>query len=322
MLTGLIEKMKTRMKALLCVLISLLLVLPLCSCGNNDAGRTVKWQFTRTISREMRQNGWCFSFSYERMKDADKESADHIHYTYNGVNLRYQYHPDYVETYVRETEKNTIIEKYAPGILFWGDGSEEQKDDMAIIREKILIQTCSVDELLALDPNDYEFMTLDKDLFFRQMHDVLSGTVEPEKETQKQLYADKPVYAMLCEPEYLDGYKFQVAFLIGLGYVDEIFIDVLYETGPNYTDYIQLSDLVEGNIADEAQKEVFERIQTIARKIRGTDNFLTDSDEYENTQIGGIDFLRLFAFLKAIHTNEYQPYLIPGVIIDTQEIPK
>ena len=308
---------KTKYALLIACLVSALL----CSCKNTDSKNTdsIEWLFTRTIAREVQKDGWCFSFAYERMKDPQKEFSGHIHYSFSGINLRYQYHPDYVMTYVRNEGEKTFIQEYVPGVLLWENGSTEQKEDIDFIMNEILVQTRSVDELLSLDPSEYHFKTIDTSLFFELMHEALSKDAEPEKETRQQLYADKPTYAMLVEPEYLDGYKFQIAFLIGLGYIDEIYIDVLYQTGSNYTDYIQLSDLVDSREVTEEQASAFETIRMITEKIRGTDNFLFCAEEFKNLSVAGIDFSRLYAFLRAIHSNDFTEYCSGSRVLSTYE---
>lgn len=292
----------------------------LSACQKQNTG--IEWRFTRTIAREFQKDGWCYSFSYERMKNPLYEFNGHIHYTFSAINLRYQYHPDYIMTYYREEGDRTFVQKYVPGILIWGNGGIEQKEDTELIMNEILVQTRSVADLLSLNPDDYEFKTIDKNLFFRLMKDALSGATEPEKETQKQLYVDKPTYAMLSEPEYLDGYKFQVAFLVGMGYVDEIYIDVLFQTGPEYTDYVQLSDMVEGETANEQQLLAFDTIQKIASAIRGTDDFLTSAELYQDLKIEQLDFSRLYMFMKAIHENEYISYSSVNRLLSSEEIQK
>ena len=286
-----------------------------CSVKNENE---VEWHFSRSISRDFQSNGWCYSFVHEYNKSKEYVTKGDIHYSFYAINLRYSYSAEYIMSERRETKEITYIERYAPGVLIWGNGSQKQKHDMELIQNKILLQDRSVDELLALDPADYAFQELDKELFFRLMRESLTG--EACKETTKQLYADKPTFAMLCEPEYIDGYKFQVAFVVGMGYIEEIYIDVRYQTGPEYDGFVQLSDLIDHGEAEEKQKEAFTFIQSLCSSVRGTDDLLIRSEEYQNLSIGDLDFSRLYAFMNAIHLNQYTSYIESPVIISLEEI--
>lgn len=293
------------------------------TAGNTDVAviqesSNDEWMFSRTIASEVQDDGWCYQFVYERMKEGYPDSPTAMHYQFYGINLRYRYDPQYIISQYREVGEKKYIERYTPRILTWGSATEAQKHDCNMIWNEILVQSKSVEEMLAINPEQYEFQDLDRNLFFRLMREALTG--EHAKESKKQSYADKPSYAMMIEPEYIDGYKFQVAFIIGTGYVEEIFIDIIYENGSKYEDYVQLSDLVDAGTATEEQKQVMEKLQLIANGVRGTDDFMTQAGEYEKLTIGKIDFSRLYAFMKAIDVNEYSFYLEEPITLSLEEI--
>ena len=277
------------------------------------------YKFQRWIASSFSpDDGWCYSFIRFDMKKGYETDVRLTHYEFRGVNLRYAYSPDYFISTYREKGEQRFVEKYATGILLWGYGAAEQQDDVRIINEQILLQDRSVEELLALDSEQFEFKTLDKELFFRLMREALTG--EPHKETTKKLYAEKPSYSMQAEPEYIDGYKFQIAYILCMGIIDEIYIDVRYQTGSEYSDYVQLSDLVDSGKADEEQINAFSFLQSLTNSIRGTDNLLSRSNEYKDLVIGKLDFLRLYTFLNAIETNEDEIYQRKPVTISLEEI--
>lgn len=272
------------------------------------------------MAREVKEDGWCYYFIYERMKDGYPEDSGEVRYQFYGVNLRYRFSPEYIVTEFRDTSEHKYIEKYSPRILRWGSATEAQKHDSNLIYNEILDQKKTVQQMLAINPDQYEFEDLDKDMFFRLMHEALTG--ETAKETTKRSYADKPSYSMMIEPEYIDGYKFQIAFIIAMGFVEEIYIDVIYQTGQEYVDYVQLSDMVDEGKANAEQKQAFEQVQLVANAIRGTDDFLTEADSYKKLKIGEIDFARLYEFVKAIDANEYQAYLEKPVTFSLEEVVK
>lgn len=82
------------------------------------------------------------------------------------------------------------------------------------------------------------------------------------------------------------------------GCVDVLYIDVQYKTGNGYTDYVQLSDLVDNGTATDGQKQAFERLQKLASDIEESENLLADAGNYMDEKLGGLDFSRLYTFLK------------------------
>ncbi|MGI6744941.1 MAG: hypothetical protein ACOX45_01975 [Acutalibacteraceae bacterium] len=265
--------------------------------------------FFRKVARETLDNGWVYTFVYEDFKDKKNTDSGLIKYSFFGINLRYKYDDNYINKVVHIPENpekgKTYTDIITPLFLMLGEGSQAEKNDMQLI-EKILDSQKSAEELLALNPDDYTFESVDKEMFFRLMKTALTG--EPQKEGEDKSYWEKPCYAFFSEPTYLSGYKFQIAFLQETGCVDELYIDVLYQNGNGYKDYVQLSDLVENNTATEEQKQAFERIVKITEEIKENENYITNADEYKNEMIGGVDFSRLYNFLNNIHTNKFELY--------------
>lgn len=294
--------------ALLCV------VLLLCSCGNETpttpevSGTEITQKTTQSpdgklyvpfynkIAREIHTDGWVFSFIRYGMKNGDDSGV--CKYAFNGINLRYRY--------AEKLGKTSSAAALQQGFMLFGTGSEAEKRDMALI-ESILSYDKSDADLLALNPDDYSFETLNREMFFGLMKTALLG--EPQKEGDSQLYWDKPAEAILTEPAYIDGYKFQICFLGSTGLVDELYIDVLYKTGNGKLDYSQLSDLVDSGAATDEQIEAFHLIKDITDKIKENESFITDADTYRNRKIGEIDFSRMYTFLENIHNNKFNNYV-------------
>ena len=106
------------------------------------------------------------------------------------------------------------------------------------------------------------------------------------------------------EPQWTDGYRFQIGCLMSSGCVDELFIDVLYRTGEGYKDYVQLSDLVEDGTATPEQQEAWALIQTVAEQIKEEEYFPARSDLYRDKTLAGIDFNRLLRFLNDLNEGK------------------
>jgi hypothetical protein len=258
----------------------------------------------RKVARKVQDDGWVFTFVNNGDKSGD--DSDILKYQFYGINIRYKYNDDYVQEITHVSERGTTVtERKVPAILIWGSASEEQKRDMQLI-DTILSNDRTAEELLALNPDDYTFEALDQEMFFELMRTALTSA--PQKEGTDLDYWDKPTYAFYVEPEFIDDYKFQVAFLQETGCVDELFIDVQYRTGDEYDDYIQLSDLVDAGTATKEQQEVFEKISSIVEDIKEQENFIVDAESYKDLEIGEIDFSRLYTFLNNIHENKFDLY--------------
>lgn len=288
----------------------------LCACksdfsksqaSSDTTKEEVEAGFSRKIASTMDdKSGWLYQFFYEELKD----EPDERYYAFQGINLRYRYDDDYWSValqWIRDKDGAKIYLKNInkTGILLYGEGGDAQKADLKTI-VKILDNSRDPQELLNENPGDYTFETIDRDMFFSLLRNALTGDYVPD--TASQLYWDKPSWAMLVEPEYLDGYKFQIGFVMKSAEIDEIYIDVLYQTGPEYNNYIQLSDLVDAKQSTSEQEKAFELIQTIRRIIKEAGVFNAGSERYKELSIAGIDFVRLYTFLNNIHNNNHYSY--------------
>lgn len=310
--------MRKRIIALILVIMALS---GLFACKSDEAGQDEDSGsgFFRKVAREMTDDGWVWTFVYEDLKDEDEDDSDIIKYRYFGINIRYCYDDDYFDIYVRKSEdpnRADTIERVYPATLIAGGGPEAEKRDMKLIQRTILDKNKTVEELLALNPDDYEFESVDKERFFRLMRTALTG--DPQKEGTDPTYWDRYAWAVFCEREYLSGYKFQIGFMQETGCIDELYIDVLYQTGDGYRDYVQLSDMIDDGTATAEQKRVFEKIQEIVAGCKESESFIWGADGYKEENIGGIDFSRLYNFMYNIHVNKYDIYF-RDTIIETIE---
>lgn len=248
-----------------------------------------------------------YSFVYTWVKEPDPSADDNWYYEFFGFNIRYKYHPNYVSRVVHEPEDpekgKTYTEITYPAALLIGDGSAAEARDMTLIGGMI-DRDKTPDELLALDPDDYTFESVDKEMFFRLMRQALTGQPQkegpiPEDDTQVS-YWNLPTWAMMVEPDYTSGYRFQIALMNETGCIDLLYIDVQYKTGDGYADYVQLSDLVENGSATDEQRQAFELLQKLARDIEESENLLIDAEDYMDAEIAGLDFFRLYTFLKDV----------------------
>lgn len=259
------------------------------------------------------EDGWVFQFIYNYNKTGDQ--SDIIPYMFKAFNLRCRYDEDYIQIGAQELP-NGVVRRYReiPAQLYWGMGSEARGRDMRKVKE-ILSRDREPEDLLALDPADYEFEELDGEMFFGLIREALTGDFL--KEGTDKLMWDKSPNQMMAEPNFIDGYKFQVSYLCSAGNLRELFIDVLYATGPGYGDYVQLSDLVEEGTATPEQVELYKFIQAIIQRAKAENCFSAGAQEYMAVTMDGVDFSRLTAFMNAVQYNiGYEKYYCDSVIED------
>ena len=252
--------------------------------------------FYRKVARRTLDNGWVYTFTREGMKNGD--DSELFKYVFYGINIKYKY----AEKFGGISSEDNL----ETGYLVFGVGSDAEKRDAALI-SSILSNDKTDEELLALNPDDYTFEVLDKDMFFELMREALTG--EAQAEGKDPNYLDKPYFAFLEEEAYTDGYKFQICSLNETGLIDELFIDILYKIGSGEMDYVQLSDLVASGEATAEQTEVYELIQTITRDIKENTSYIYNSGSYREKTVDGIDFSRLYGILDDMHNNRFEDYI-------------
>lgn len=283
-------------------------------CHIRNPGGFIVWIYEK-IARRVTEDGWVFTFEQYGSKTGDDSNL--CRYSFYGVNLRYRYDDAYIQTVSHSTDSGvTRRERRIPATLNWGYGSPAQQHDRELI-ETILTNDKEPEELLALDPADYSFESIDGELFFGLMREALTG--DRHEEGTNPAYWEIQESAFLTEPLALDGYKLQIAYLAPLGCMDEIYIDVLYPTGEGYKDYVQLSDLVEQGKASPEQQEAFALLGQIAEQIKREGSFLAGMEDYRSKGIGGIDFSRLESFLHNLHENNWEQYRVEDIYEEIME---
>lgn len=299
----------TSISAIVCVLICVCIT----GCQANQTPQSIS--FSRTTASEFsEEDGWLYVFRYERMKDPiQNQDPGLIHYTFLGMNLRYTYNGAPARERAIQQGGDTSLTKYYQGMREWGTESEAQKRDMAIIYDQILRQDATVEELLALKEEDFEFEELDEVMFFRLMRDALTSEPDPEPVDIKHM--EIPSYAVLQEPVFIDGYAFQICLVSSMGYVDDIYIDLLYEDDSKECGYIQLSDLVESGEATSEQEKAFQEIKKTTEMVRGAEDIPKAIEGMNRETISDIDFDRLFAFLDHLGHYEYSQYVTSPKVI-------
>ena len=277
----------------------------LCGCSNNKEKEKMKWNVCETTSKFISDDGWVYVFSYKSYLDGTINASP---YVFRGINLRYIYNDAYMTEPIYDDYGNLICESQHQPIQILGNSdSYAIKRDMDKVSKLLEYNTGGMtkEKLLAINRDSVNFEELDKELFFRLMDECLEAEPNP---TGK--YVDIPSYALLTEPEYIDGYKFQIGFISGIGTVDIIYIDVLYKTGEGYNSYIQLSDMVDDKSANTDQIRAFELITDISRGIVRENNLEYGHDNNGSNIIGHIDISRLYLFLTDIENNNLQKYIV------------
>lgn len=261
--------------------------------------------FSRQVARKMTDDGWVYTFVCNSAKDGD--NSDIIRYQFFAMNIRFKYGENSIQVVQNTLDNGEVVTNtYVQPVQFWGAATQAQLRDRQIIDSIIKDYSRQPEELLAVNRDDYTLETIDKNIFFDLMQQAL--TSPPQKEGTRLSYWEKPTWAFLMEPDYLSGYKFQVAFMQETGCVDELYIDVLYPTETGLTDYMQLSVLVEEGKATQEQYELFTEIQRITAMIKEEELFIAGADSYKDKVYGDVKLSRLYTFLMDIHENKFDRY--------------
>lgn len=257
------------MKKILVTLLMCALLLPSLSACRKAENNGLDWRFH--VAQELDDQGWLYTFEYIEYED-EEDFADSDKYSFYRINVRY-------------------LEK------FQAAETEAYASDSRIIYDSIIHEGMRPEDILALDPDDFTFECLDKEMVFRLIREGLTNEAEPD--ITDRIHLERYDRGFFTEVKPSDGYEFQVAYVSGSAGVDALFIDVLY-----YADdgtYAQLSDMVTDGSATDAQKQAFEEFGKIIETCQKKDSYIID-DTYRDMKIGGIDFGRLYTFLYNLHT--------------------
>ncbi len=258
------------------------------------------------IAREASPDGWVFSFVYEDIKEGHRDIPGLIHFWFSGINIRYKYNEKYAvsATHILR-DGSEYTEVYEPGFLGWGMAKENEHDAQLI---DSLLYMKEYDDIIKLKKEDLDFTSMDVDFFWDLMQSALNGPVKEEG-----IYLDLPTFAVLQEPNYLDGYKFQVGFMHDTGLLDELFLDVIYKTGDKYNEYVQLSDMVDEGTASEDQVKAYQMLKMIEQQIKSENLLIAGADTFQKETVAQIDFSRLYTMLNNLHNFNYTAYISSSV---------
>ena len=317
--------MKTR-RRITAFLLTGLMVLGLCACGKTGGSTSASTKASedvpsytlppmtadtreyapteikgRRFAYELLDDDWVAVFRYDY---GGEDVMPPYYFIFYIKNMRYRFNEEWTESWTENTDRNgnkvyDVSYTIHPD-KSWFSLNNSRRRDRETINE--LFDTLSPEQMLALKEDDLQFEELDKALFLRLIRKALTEEQAPEKDVPK--HQIDYFYSMEYESSYRDDYKFQVCYLMSLpGYLEKIVIDVLYKTGEAYNDYVQLSDLVRDGRASTQQQEAYAFIRKIEDAVVAQNRFDALSDEYEDLEIGGIDFSRLWQFMQDLETG-------------------
>ena len=296
--------------ALLCALCLVTGVVAACQQPPEESKPTLCFR----IAVQADPDGWVYAFDNQYLEgDVDYGSGveGRVPFTFTGVNLRYRYDENYTKvTQTQDALGNTVNKTVLLSTLLRGDSSlEEEQRDMDKISAYLNYDrkgtSLTTAELMALTPEELSFECIDGEMFLRLMRECLTSESIP-----LGAYPSLPSYALLTEPVYLDDYKIQVGIKGSFGSVAVIMLDVLYRTGEDLTDYVQLYDLVRGGEASEEQVQLLETLQRIEEGIVQNNDLRYGEKEYGKAVIADVSLARLYAMLENIENGDYQQYLV------------
>ena len=260
---------------------------------------------------ELHDDGWLYVFQQSEPNDhISTEWQYPAHYSFYGINLRYSYKDAALVTYEHTTDfpsnNYTIRTVENPGVQMLYDKSDAHKRDIDLLNTQILKDGTSVEELLALTEDDIEFEALDEEMFFRLMREALTSDPLPEPTDMK--YLEGQPQCMCIEPYFINQYRFQVGLFSPMGYVNEVYIDLLFEDDEEECGYVQLSDLIESGEATPEQEKIYQEILKTTDKIRGVEDIPAAIEDMNCGKVEGVDFNRLYTMLDSMGHYDYSGY--------------
>lgn len=282
--------MNKPLKAILMCITFLALLPFMVSCQDDSSADETKRQRLKNFARYVDEDGWVYTCAYTHYSDGLPGSSAPV--AFNVINLRYR--------------------SDSGSIQILGDGVSPETDrDMHEIAtflgygESAGTERPTLEELLAQDRSTLKLEVLDEELFFKLFDEAVSG--EP-REAEK--YIEYSGYALLAEPAYKNEYRFQIGFRLGMGHIDVIMIDVLYQNSDSPNGYVQLYDLVRDGTATEEQLSLYETIKAIEEGIVSTNDFCYGKSQYSSKKIASCELSRLYKFLKDIDKMDYMKYSV------------
>lgn len=258
--------------------------------------------FTQRASYTDAENDWYYELSFGRQPGLNDFA------TFIGLDLRHRYEEGcWFDGYNQYTNPDGtplyMINKIQATGRWFGHGSDAEKRDRKLVNE---IMKKALDPAISGDPDpaDYNFEVLDKDLFFDLLKKALAAAPDEWSGERRDSTLSTEI---LVEPEWQDGYRFQIISAVRQSGIDEVYIDVLYKTGDGFNDYVQLSDLAEEGKADALQQELFLLLQDVRAAIKEKNSFTAMESVLKEKSIEGVDLSRLITFLQDLESAE------PGV---------
>lgn len=261
---------------------------------NEASTSTVRYSSASALT----EDGWLYVMDYYDYGPSVPEDIIDI-YNFQCVDLRY------TDESCRISSINSHYLVYAASRSSANRGLEaaNSASDLHQINNVILTKDKSPEDLLALDPADFSFSFIDKELFFSLLAEAL--TAETVKMCSDQPHLDGYAYgpALVTEPEFADGYRFQAAYANTVlacatdGCVQHLYIDLQYETADGY---VLLSELVKQGLATDAQVELYHQLCAIGNAIIATNDYTADAENYGTLSIDGVDLARLAPMLASI----------------------
>ena len=252
------------------------------------------------------EKGWYYTIIFTGYPGVnDPYSASFV-----GIDLRHRFAENswseaYQTGFDQNGERYYQINRLRSQYICFGSSDAEKRDRKLVneILKKILDPSTNGGEP---DPADYTFEVLNKEMFFDLLKQTLTDA--PVMTSDKKHSGVMSPIGTYVEPEWQDGYRFQIIGAERTDGIDEIYIDVLYKTGEAYNDYVQLSDLAEAGKANAAQQELFALLQEVRAAVKEENSFTAMEVVLSEKEIEGIDLGRLNAFLQDLEEGKTDNY--------------
>lgn len=280
------------MKKTAILLLCLMLLFALCACDNHEEAPDP--EYTRQDRSAVLQlpGGWVLYYERQEVYDANGAFTQ-AYCSLDGINLKYQNLSDFNIRLINE-DTGEVTGSVPPAVhhLKMNETYEEKIAPIdSILEARPTTADLTVEELQGVDISGLMFTLEDAVNVYNA---AMAGGV---REFGKYMYVSS---ANILRDAMLDGYQWQVGYLILSGHIAALDIELIYDDGS------YLSNMDEAALS-ESQKELKRTIGAITESILKKDNLL----EMGVDRNGGVDqirFDRLYKLLNSIEVeNETNP---------------
>lgn len=257
--------------------------------------------FSTMASTLETNDGWVYYCYAEFDKDSNIQDARSVNFSYDAYNIKYNYLED-CRIPVIDSNTGEIMDYQYSSIPYISLIPEFNRDFAKV--ENWLEENKPISPISKTDIEDLDLKIMDVDLFIKLFNEMITSQKLETGAFYNYFEGD-----MKREEIYLDGYKWQIGYVVMHGVMKNINIELLYyddtqnendkknKDDEYFRDGIHLSDIVNTGKATPEQIQIQKTVDELEKKIIESQNLFPENLDYS---IGDIDFNRLEHLLKSL----------------------